>query len=134
MDVEQLMSTDVATGRRMSAAQIRRMPVIDDQGHPVGLVSLNDLARASSQKSGVTAGEVAATLAAISAPRHGWLATGAGPHPQSSTGSAGCGGGTTSTRWNVVRSATRRADVCTCQRKSNAGGGLSTPVVVGRGK
>ena len=62
---------------RMSAAQIRRMPVIDDQGHPVGMVSLNDLARASAQKSGISASEVAATLAAISAPRHGPLTTAA---------------------------------------------------------
>jgi CBS domain-containing protein len=54
--------------RSMGKHQIHRMPVIDDQGHPTGMVSLNDIARAA------TAGqlpprEVASTLAAVSAPR-----------------------------------------------------------------
>jgi hypothetical protein len=43
-------------------------PVIDDQGHPVGIISLNDIARAASAGK-VPAGEVASTLAAVSAPR-----------------------------------------------------------------
>jgi CBS domain-containing protein len=54
--------------RTMSENQIRRMPVIDDQGHPIGIVSLNDLARAASLGK-VPAGEIATTLAAVSAPR-----------------------------------------------------------------
>ena len=57
-----------AVERTMSAHQIRRMPVIDDQGHPVGILSLNDIARAASAGK-VPAGEVASTLAAVSAPR-----------------------------------------------------------------
>jgi CBS domain-containing protein len=52
----------------MQRWQVRRMPVIDDNGHPVGVISLNDLARAS-QKDGIPAREVAATLAAVCAPR-----------------------------------------------------------------
>lgn len=52
----------------MQVRQIRRMPVIDASGHPVGVISLNDIAR-SSHRGGVPASEVAATLAAVSAPR-----------------------------------------------------------------
>jgi CBS domain-containing protein len=54
--------------RRMSEYQIRRMPVIDDQGHPIGIVSLVDIARAASAGQ-VPASEVASTLTAVSAPR-----------------------------------------------------------------
>jgi CBS domain-containing protein len=54
--------------RTMRQRQIRRMPVINGENHPVGMVSLNDIARAS-QTNGVTAKEVATTLAAIGAPR-----------------------------------------------------------------
>jgi CBS-domain-containing membrane protein len=54
--------------RTMREHQIRRMPVIDEQGHPVGILSLNDLARAASLGK-VPAGEIATTLAAVSAPR-----------------------------------------------------------------
>lgn len=53
----------------LRSRQIHRMPVVDDGGHPVGLVSLNDLARASQQHTDVTGGEVAATLAAVCASR-----------------------------------------------------------------
>jgi CBS domain-containing protein len=59
--------------KAMQRWQIRRMPVIDAAGHPVGVISLNDIARAS-QADGVPASEVAATLAAICAP-HPLLAT-----------------------------------------------------------
>jgi CBS domain-containing protein len=52
----------------MRQHQIRRMPVIDDQGHPIGIISLNDIARAASAGK-VPAGELASTLAAVSAPR-----------------------------------------------------------------
>lgn len=57
-----------AVERVMREHQIRRMPVIDDQGHPVGIVSLNDIARAASAGK-VSASDVASTMAAISAPR-----------------------------------------------------------------
>lgn len=52
----------------MTQHQVRRLPVIDDQGNLVGLISLTDVARAAS-KTGVTATEVATTLAGICAPR-----------------------------------------------------------------
>lgn len=54
--------------RTMSEHQIRRMPVIDEQGHPVGIVSLNDLARAASLGK-LPPSEITSTLAAVSAPR-----------------------------------------------------------------
>ena len=53
----------------MSRRQIRRVPVVDDQGHAIGMVSLNDLARAAQQRGEISPGEVASTLAAVSAPR-----------------------------------------------------------------
>ena len=54
---------------QMRSRQVHRMPIVDDDGHPVGVVSLNDLARASQQRTDVTASEVAATVAAVCAPR-----------------------------------------------------------------
>ena len=57
-----------AVERTMSEHQIRRMPVIDDQGHPIGIISLNDIARAAAA-GGVPATEVTSTLAAVTAPR-----------------------------------------------------------------
>jgi CBS domain-containing protein len=60
--------------KAMQRWQIRRMPVIDDSGHPVGMISLNDIARGS-QRDGVPAAEVAATLAAVCAPRPVVVAT-----------------------------------------------------------
>lgn len=51
--------------RVMSENRIRRMPVIDEQGHPVGIISLDDLAAAAVETK-VSTGEVAATLAAVS--------------------------------------------------------------------
>lgn len=52
----------------MREHQIRRMPVIDDQGHPIGILSLNDIARAASAGT-VPARDVVATLAAVTASR-----------------------------------------------------------------
>ena len=57
-----------AVERAMSQNQIRRMPVIDAQGHPIGIVSINDIARAASTGK-LPASQVASTLAAVSAPR-----------------------------------------------------------------
>ena len=55
--------------------EIRRLPVIDDNGHLVGIVSLADItceaARESHTKRGdVTLEEVAVTLSAVSRPRN----------------------------------------------------------------
>lgn len=54
--------------KAMQDHQIRRMPVIDGTGHPIGVISLNDLAQSVGHDS-VSASEVATTLAAVSAPR-----------------------------------------------------------------
>ena len=56
--------------RLMSEKQIRRVPVLDSQGRPVGVVSQNDIARhaASSQKSDGR-DHLAHMLAAIGEPR-----------------------------------------------------------------
>lgn len=55
----------------MSKAQVRRMPVVDDDNHPIGVLSLNDIAR-SAAAARTTNGhnqEVVQTLAAICQPR-----------------------------------------------------------------
>lgn len=54
----------------MGDNQIRRLPVLDDDGRPVGLLSMNDLARlaARAHKSGVDR-ELVKTLAAVCRPR-----------------------------------------------------------------
>ena len=50
----------------MQSNQIRRVPVVDENAKLVGIVSLNDIALASSYgRSGIGAKEVASTLAAI---------------------------------------------------------------------
>jgi len=53
----------------LSHRQIRRMPVIDEHGHVIGIVSLNDIARAAQRSREIAPAEVAATLAAVCAPR-----------------------------------------------------------------
>ena len=55
--------------REMSRRQVRRMPVLDEKGQPIGILSLNDIARASQGANSVSNSEVAKTLAAISTPR-----------------------------------------------------------------
>jgi CBS domain-containing protein len=52
--------------------RVRRIPILDSEGRPVGLVSMNDLARRAAQarKSAVDR-EVVATLAAVCQPRPG---------------------------------------------------------------
>jgi CBS-domain-containing membrane protein len=54
----------------MRENQIRRLPVLDGNGRPIGLVSMNDLARLAAQarKSGVDR-ELVRTLAAVCKPR-----------------------------------------------------------------
>ncbi len=56
--------------RILATGQVHRLPVIDDAGHLVGLLSLADLAReeARSHKT-LTAEELSKTIEAISAPR-----------------------------------------------------------------
>jgi CBS domain-containing protein len=60
-----------AAERLMSDNQIRRIPVVDGDNRPVGLLSLNDIARyaASSRKKNGIDREVTQTLAAICQPR-----------------------------------------------------------------
>jgi CBS domain-containing protein len=74
------MSQDVVAGHAdqtveqaeelMQARQVRRLPVLDSDNRPVGVVSMSDLARlaARARKSGVDR-EVVHTLAAVSQPR-----------------------------------------------------------------
>lgn len=57
--------------RLMSDKQIRRVPIVDGDNRPIGLLSINDLARhaaAARQKDGLER-EVTQTLAAICQPR-----------------------------------------------------------------
>lgn len=56
----------------MRVHQVRRVPVVDASDRPVGIVALNDLARAarSAPSAAIHQREVEATLAAISMPRH----------------------------------------------------------------
>jgi CBS domain-containing protein len=58
----------------MREAQVRRLPVVDDAGQLVGVLSLSDLARQAERERGegridVRAADVGETLAAISRPR-----------------------------------------------------------------
>ena len=58
----------------MRSGQVRRLPVVDSEGCLVGIVSLNDLALLAEREVGrknrdLSAQEITATLAAISAPR-----------------------------------------------------------------
>lgn len=77
-----IMATDVQTisgdemlataEKRMADHQIRRMPVVDDVGRLIGILSLNDIALASRVTATIapSAEEVATTLAGISRHRH----------------------------------------------------------------
>lgn len=82
--LHELMSTDVRTcrasddvgeaERTMQSAQLHRLPVIDDSGQLLGVLSLADVAREAARESGarkqeVTAREIGETIAAISRPR-----------------------------------------------------------------
>lgn len=52
----------------MKTHQVRRIPVVDTNGHLQGVVSLNDVVRAVGKKGAPTATAVVATLAGICAP------------------------------------------------------------------
>ncbi len=80
MVVEGTMSTNVHAVRaddpletallHMSNHRVRRLPVVDDEDHLVGLLSLSDLAQRAGKGEGrVPSESVLATLAAICAPR-----------------------------------------------------------------
>jgi CBS domain-containing protein len=66
----------------MRTSQVRRVPVVDDDRRPVGIVALNDLARLAdrSRKHAVDR-EVVQTLAAVSQPRTGTLSAARIPRP-----------------------------------------------------
>jgi CBS domain-containing protein len=57
----------------MRGAQVRRLPVVDRQGHVLGVISLNDLARAAARgghkDNSLSLEGVARTLAAVAEPR-----------------------------------------------------------------
>jgi CBS domain-containing protein len=63
-----------AAEKLMRDHQVRRLPVVDEDGHLSGLISLNDLARASAKQlhhkaDGLNPVRVASTLASICEPR-----------------------------------------------------------------
>jgi len=68
---------DIAVAENlMRKNQLHRLPVLDAEGHPVGLISLNDIARegateAEAKKARqVSDTEIAQVLASVCAPRH----------------------------------------------------------------
>ena len=79
IDVASAMSTDLISCRPgddvtkaenlMRQHKVRRLPVMDAQGHPVGVLSLNDLAQAPRAYADISEKEVAQVLQAVSAPR-----------------------------------------------------------------
>jgi CBS domain-containing protein len=70
--------SDEAVQATMAKHKIRRVPVVDDANHPVGMLSLNDLACTMARGRDVPASAVAGTLAAICEHR---TATGAARQP-----------------------------------------------------
>ncbi len=63
-----------AAERMMQKHQVRRLPVTDDDGRPVGMLSLNDLARHARPGRGgdeLDPRTILSTLAAIGTPREG---------------------------------------------------------------
>jgi CBS domain-containing protein len=64
----------IAAEEQMRSRQVRRLPVVNAEGHLVGMVSLNDLAREAERNVGrkgraVSAEEIAVTLAAVTRAR-----------------------------------------------------------------
>ena len=57
--------------KRMATAQLRRLPVVDETNHLVGLLSFADVAREEAQSQAmVPMGDLAKTVEAIAARRH----------------------------------------------------------------
>ena len=68
---------DVAMAEKtMREKQVRRLPVIDAQGHLAGIISLNDIARAAEREAElhrprtINDAEIARVMASVCAPRH----------------------------------------------------------------
>ena len=68
---------DIAVAENlMRKNQLHRLPVLDAEGHPVGIISLNDIAREGAREAEtkkarqVSDAEIAHVLAAVCAPRH----------------------------------------------------------------
>jgi CBS-domain-containing membrane protein len=64
--------------KTMSEKQIRRVPVVDGEGRPIGVLSMNDLAREASRtrnRDSKLEHDVASTLARICEPRQEQLST-----------------------------------------------------------
>jgi CBS domain-containing protein len=63
----------IAAQQKMRSRQVRRLPVTDAEGELLGMLSLNDLARAAADHSAtgghIAPEQVAATLAAVCATR-----------------------------------------------------------------
>jgi CBS domain-containing protein len=83
LELAQIMTRAVHSVRRndtideaesmMRAHRVRRLPVVDDDNHPIGMLSLDDIARAGETQTwtgdnGISAEGVAATLAATCEP------------------------------------------------------------------
>lgn len=56
---------DAHVAEMMAKNKIRRVPVVDDDMRPIGILSLNDLALAMAHGDAIPEGEIAGTLAAI---------------------------------------------------------------------
>jgi CBS domain-containing protein len=67
--------TSEVVARLMARHKIRRIPVVNDDQHPIGMVSLNDLALASARGSDIPGSEIADTLASICEHREQLYAT-----------------------------------------------------------
>jgi CBS domain-containing protein len=67
------VSASIETAERvMSEGRVRRVPVVDGEGRPVGLVSMNDLARQAARRHrSAVDREIVDTLAAICEPHAG---------------------------------------------------------------
>jgi CBS domain-containing protein len=80
-DVHQCGATDALdiAERMMCVHQIRRLPVVDDEGSLVGVLSINDLVvtgkRDGRRRRSLPAEHIEATLAAVSQPRAGRVAS-----------------------------------------------------------
>lgn len=59
-----------AVEQRMTSARVRRLPVVDDDGVAVGIVTVNDVARALAGGDARALQETVSTVVAIAAPRH----------------------------------------------------------------
>ncbi len=59
-----------AAEQRMTTARVRRLPVVDDEGAAVGIITVNDVARALAHGNQREVTNALSTIAAISAPRH----------------------------------------------------------------